>query len=205
MNRGATTRRFTVADCITVSRMLVAPLLPLVAAGGATDLFTGLFAVGLASDALDGPVARKLNLAGPRGARLDSKADLTFYSAALLGLAVLVPSRLTSEWGLFTTGVLAYVAPMVAALYKFGRITSYHTILDRISLAMLAPAVFIWLWFDTILPLRIAVAVLVISAVEELVMTWKLQRPLDNVAHLFRLLTLSPRRREECVQKVHDS
>ena len=197
--------RLTLADRITVSRMLAAPLLPLVALGGATELFTGLVAYGLATDAIDGTVARALNHHSPRGAQLDSQADAIFYSASLLGLAVLFPAQLAAEWSLATVALLAYVGPMVAALYKFGRLTSYHTILDRVSLVMLAPALFIWLWFDTILYLRIAVAVLVISAVEELLMTWNLQEPRDNVAHLFRLLTLSPRRREECVQKVHDS
>jgi phosphatidylglycerophosphate synthase len=47
--------RARIADGITVSRVAIAPLLILAAARGATDLYTGLIALGLVSDALDGP------------------------------------------------------------------------------------------------------------------------------------------------------
>jgi cardiolipin synthase len=146
-------------------------------------------------------VARAWKLDLQHGARLDSRADVIFYSASLVGLVLLAPARLAAEWLLFTTIVAAYVTPMVAALCKFGRITSYHTVLDRISLLLLAPALLLWLWFDTIVLLRIAVAVFVLSALEELVMTWKLQEPRDNVPHLFRLFVLNPRRREHAFRR----
>jgi len=189
----------TLADRITVSRMLAAPLAFGAAVMGFAGLYTAVVAYGLFSDAIDGLVARASKQASARGARLDTLADVMFYSASVLGLVALFPSRLADEWELFTIATLAYVIPMVAAWCKFGRITSYHTVLDRMALLIIPPALLVWLWSDTIFPLRTAAAVLVIAAMEELLMTWRLQEPRDDVAHLFQLESSSFRRRKECV------
>ena len=118
---------------------------------------------------------------------MDTVADVAFYPASVVGLVFLFPLRLAAEWELFTIGTLAYVVPMAAAWRKFGRITSYHTVLNRVSLVVAPPALFLWLWSDTIFPLRAAAAVLVLAALEELFMTWRLREPRENVAHLFQL------------------
>jgi phosphatidylglycerophosphate synthase len=189
----------TLADRITVSRMLAAPLAFGAAVIGSTGLYTAIVVYGLFSDAVDGAVARALKHASAQGARMDSLADVAFYSASVLGLAALFPLRLAAEWKLFAIATLAYVVPMFAAWCKFGRITSYHTVLDRMALVVIPPAVFVWLWSDTIFPLQTAAGVLVLAALEELFMTWRLQEPRDNVAHLFQLGNSNFRRRKECV------
>ena len=200
-----TTRRERLVNAITISRMAAAPVALLAAWGGETAWFARLMAFGLLTDALDGPLSRQLKTASPRGARLDSRADLAFNSAGLVGVAVLFPQHLVAQWPLLAAAVCAYAGPMAAGWFKFGRLTSYHTRLARASLVLCPLALAAWLRFDTLFPLQISVAVLVLSGVEELAITWKLDRPIDDVAHVFRVLTLDSRRRERCVPKVYEN
>jgi len=192
-------------DCFAFSRMGAALLALLAALAGEVGWFARLVAFGFVTDAIDGPLSRWLKTASPRGARLDSRADLALNSAAGLGVIVLFPARLAAEWPLVVTVALAYAAPITVGWFKFGRLTSYHTILARVSLVLLPLTLAAWLRFDTLLPLQISVAILVLSALEELVITWKLKRPQDDVRHVFRVVNLDSQRRERCVPKVYEN
>lgn len=200
-----TSRRERFVDALTISRMVAAPVALLAALLGETAWFARTVAFGLATDAIDGPLARRLKTASPRGARLDSRADFALNSAGLAGVAVLFPAQLAAQWPLLAAAVCAYAGPMAAGWLKFGRLTSYHTRLARASLVLCPLALAAWLRFDTLFPLQISVAVLVLSGIEELAITWKLDRPIDDVAHVFRVLTLDSRRRETCVPKVYEN
>lgn len=176
--------------------MLAAPLLIAAAAMSAPQTFLFLAIAGALSDASDGTIARLLNNTTARGAALDSRADALFYSATIIGLVILFPARLMAEWPTMTTVVLAYSFPILVGYYKFARITSYHTWLARLSIVILTPAIVSWLWFDSIMLFRIGVVVLAVSAAEELAITHTLNRPRDNIPHLFHLLTTHLQRRE---------
>lgn len=200
-----TTRRERLVNAITVSRIAAAPVVLLTALLGETTWFVQVVAFGLFTDAIDGPLSRRLRTASPRGARLDSRADFAFNSAGLVGVAVLFPHHLVAQWLLLVTAICAYAGPMAAGWFKFGRLTSYHTRLARASLVICPLALAVWLRFDTLFPLQISVAVLVLSGIEELAITWTLDRPIDDVGHVFRVLNLNSRRREKCVPKVYES
>ena len=197
-------RRLSLADRLTISRMVCAPLLLGAAAGELTGWFFGIAAYGLATDAIDGRIARYFNNASRRGARLDSIADVTFNWSLLVGLVMLFPARFAAEWARTTTVVVAYAVPIVAGWYKFGRLTSYHTILNRVALPMVVAGAFLWLWFDTLLPVGAGIAVMVVAAIEELLITWKLERLRDNVTSIFQLYDPKSQRREACVPKNHE-
>ncbi len=195
--------RKRLVDGFTYSRMGAALLALLAAFAGETGWFARIVAFGFVTDAVDGPMSRLLKTASAHGARLDSRADLALNTAAAVGVMVLFPARLAAEWPLAVTAACAYAAPMIVGWCKFGRLTSYHTVLARVSLVLLPLTLVVWLRFDTLLPLQVSVAVLVLSGIEELVITWTLERPLDDVCHVFRVLNLDSRRREKCVPKVY--
>ncbi|MCG2799310.1 MAG: CDP-alcohol phosphatidyltransferase family protein [Cellulomonas sp.] len=113
-----------VATALTLSRVLLAVPLALV-----TDhrvAITLLLTAG-ATDALDGPCARRGGVAGPAGARLDSAADGMFMVAVL----VLLTRWLGDDVLVFAPWVGAVAAVRVAALLigrvRFGRWGSVHT------------------------------------------------------------------------------
>lgn len=189
------------ADRITISRMFGAPLLLWVAYAGHSRVFLVIAVVGLVTDFSDGRVARWLNNSSEYGARLDSRADLMFYSAAFVGLLLLFPGAFAAEWRVGLVVGFAYALPIAFGLLKFRRLTSYHTVLARVALCAVATSFFFWLWLDAAGPLRIAVTILVLSAIEEVAITCMLAAPRDDVSHIFLLLSPGFRRSKSCLPK----
>ena len=189
---------WTPADLLTISRMVAAPALIVVAAVGSLLLFACLALLGLATDAADGAVARALRCTSPQGARLDSRADFAFYCAMLAGLVMLFPARFAIERTMLLLVLVGYLVPILVGWWKFKRLTSYHTALARVSIVLLSVVVPVWLWLGLVLPLRVVVAVYMLSAIEELVITFTLTWPRDNVVHVFRLFSASQPTRNSC-------
>lgn len=78
------THRWTAADSVTAARMaasLALLFLPIFSAP-----FLAVYSFAGLTDALDGFLARKTGTASAFGARLDSAADLLFFSVSLLRL-----------------------------------------------------------------------------------------------------------------------
>jgi len=175
----------SLADRLTFARLAAAPLLVASAAAGDPRLFAAIVTLGIVTDVLDGVVAKTMRTVTPRGAILDSRADLTFCSALLIGLALLFPEQVCQERVTAAIILVAYGMPILLGWIKFGRLTSYHTILARLSLVLLALALVAWLGFDFVFPLRVGTAVLALSGLEEMAITLLLRSPRDNVSHLF--------------------
>lgn len=89
---GASRQRLT--DVVTLSRIPIALMMLLFRHRRTACL--GLFALGVATDVVDGPMARRLGTQSERGARLDSVADaaLMAASAATAVVTMDAPSRL---------------------------------------------------------------------------------------------------------------
>ncbi|MGV3638883.1 MAG: CDP-alcohol phosphatidyltransferase family protein [Adhaeribacter sp.] len=97
------------------------------------DLFRWLLPLSLLTDALDGFLARRYQAVSRLGARLDSVADQFTLAAAVAGLFVFRSSFLREQQVLIA-GVLAlYVLQTVLALIRYGKISSFHTWLAKIT------------------------------------------------------------------------
>src|SRR6266436_1619504 len=66
----------TIANGLSVLRIGLAPVLLVLASGGAAHAFTACLALALFTDIADGKIARWLAQTSPLGARLDSRGDL---------------------------------------------------------------------------------------------------------------------------------
>lgn len=118
------TRYAAAATALTLSRFVLA--VPLVLVSDHRVALSLLLTAG-ATDALDGPCARRGGVAGPAGARLDSAADCVFMVAVL----VLLTRWLGDGVLVFAPGIGAVAAVRVAALVvgrvRFGHGGSVHT------------------------------------------------------------------------------
>jgi CDP-diacylglycerol--glycerol-3-phosphate 3-phosphatidyltransferase len=115
---------------LTASRVPLGLALPLLADRPAG--YTAVLAIALLTDVVDGRVARRLGVAGPAGARLDSAADAVLYLGAAVGAVLAVPAP---ERPLLLAAVAAVVllrgtSALVARL-RFGRWASIHTWANR--------------------------------------------------------------------------
>lgn len=120
-------------NAISIARCLAAPVLVGLAATGLATAFAWLLVAALFSDLLDGWIARRFHLESGLGARLDSVADVLVILAALFGAWTLHREIFTDHplaLGLFAG---AGLAEYVAALVRYGRLSSFHTTLSRVA------------------------------------------------------------------------
>ncbi|MDO4564942.1 MAG: CDP-alcohol phosphatidyltransferase family protein [Clostridia bacterium] len=116
------------ADLITLSRIIAALGLLLLPPFGIA--FQCCYAFCGVSDVLDGFVARRLKVAGERGAKLDGAADTVFF-LIILALSIRYLEIPTWAWGLAGAVLLIKVAGGVAGLIKFRALPFLHTHLNK--------------------------------------------------------------------------
>lgn len=134
----------TVSNAITALRLVGTLVMlflePLSASFFAVYIFAGL------TDALDGWVARKTNTATEFGAKLDSVADLAFYSVMIIKLMPVLLERLSlTLWCAIGVAVLLRLSAYITAAVKYHRFASLHTLFNKLTGAAVFTVPFILL------------------------------------------------------------
>lgn len=164
---GARRRRLT--DAVTLSRvpiaivMLLARRRPVVAAGS--------FLLGVTTDLLDGPLARRFGTASTRGARLDSAADAAFVAASAVTVASTVDEAARPLVGRVAVIVSATrLAALLVTRRRFGYWSVMHTRLNKATGLGLATAAAVALVRGRmpIVALGAIAAIAEVAAIEEL-------------------------------------
>jgi CDP-diacylglycerol--glycerol-3-phosphate 3-phosphatidyltransferase len=178
------------ANLITLGRLVLAPVLLVLAWYGIEHAFLACLIVALVSDIVDGQIARRFNLATPLGAKLDSWADFATYLSVPLATWWLRPDLVAMLRVSFGLTLACYLLPVVIGFIKFRSLTSYHTTLARISAYLIGASVVILFARGPVLPFQISVAVLVVAEIEEIAITLVLPGPQSNVRSIGRALEL---------------
>jgi CDP-diacylglycerol--glycerol-3-phosphate 3-phosphatidyltransferase len=120
-------------NAITLSRLLATPVLLYAALQRQPSLFAWLLLACLLSDIADGLLARSLRLQSPAGAALDSTADILVTLIAAVGTITMQwPFVVAHAWQLELLAGL-FVAEVLISLARYGRLSSFHTYLVRVS------------------------------------------------------------------------
>ncbi|MFI5357507.1 MAG: CDP-alcohol phosphatidyltransferase family protein [Opitutales bacterium] len=123
----AVPRKSSLPNLLSAARMLLMPT-ALIAALAASKLwFTALLAAALATDALDGLLARWLHAETDFGRKLDSAADYLTLLTGLAGIAVLWPDIMHRELHWVAAGLTMFFAVIVLGFVRLGRAPCYHT------------------------------------------------------------------------------
>jgi phosphatidylglycerophosphate synthase len=143
----------------------------------------------LLSDVADGLIARALRLTSKLGAFLDSLADVATMFVAVLGILVFQQPFVAEHYAGLSLVVGFYIAEVVASLWRYGRVSSFHTVLARV--AAFTGGVFVmslflsrcqdWLYQRTILVYLLALA-------EEMLLIYLLPEWRSDVGGIHRLL-----------------
>jgi CDP-diacylglycerol--glycerol-3-phosphate 3-phosphatidyltransferase len=158
----------TVPNLLCALRVVLAPVLVLLARAGLPRAFLALLGVSMLSDLVDGALARRLNQQSEYGAQLDSWADLaTYISLPLCGLW-LWPERLRAVAPEASLIVGLYLVPVLAGILKFGRLPSLHTWLAKTSAVCVGLAAVLLFALDLHQPLRWCVPLAALTALDEL-------------------------------------
>lgn len=178
-------------NVISALRVAMMPVLVLLALEHKVSAFLAVLALTLFSDGLDGYLARRLGQVTELGTRLDSWADLSTYSAMLLGLKVLWPDIFERESNYLVIAFSAWLVPLLVCLARFRRLPSYHTVSAKFAAVALAPAYFVAvIWGDSI-PFRGVLLFYLWVAFEQVVITSILPHWQDNIPGFWRAAAIA--------------
>jgi phosphatidylglycerophosphate synthase len=177
-----------IPNVLSSFRLFAVPFLLIIAWQNRPGLFLAIFAVSLLTDAIDGFIARYLNVTSNKGALLDSAADIISYLAAALCVFKLWPDILHREAFFIVMGVIMLIVPAAVGIIKFKRLPSYHTWAAK-SVAVLAfIAVYTLLITDISWPFRCVVILQYFVSIEEISITVWLSEQRCNIPSLWHLV-----------------
>lgn len=181
-----------IPTALVILRVVIAVFLVLDALDGKTGAwFVAGFIIASLSDALDGMIARRFNVATTMGSMLDGYADVVLYGAVLWCI-----------WLAHREVIKAFSAPLLVlaatqliswliSLARYGRITSYHSYIAKAwAVAIFAavvslfafnyPGIFFWL----------VIILGVISNIEDISITLIIPRWSHDVSSIPQALVL---------------
>jgi phosphatidylglycerophosphate synthase len=180
-------RHKALVHSITWYRILAAPILILLLTIDQPELFSALLVLSFFTDLIDGYLARKFRVASRFGALIDSIGDDLTVVAGVCGLAVwhwdfvhhhAVELLLLLSVFLFQAG---------SSLYRFGRTTSFHTWLAKVS-AFLQGIFLIGSLYLNEPPSSLyylTLSVTLIQLIEEIILVWLIPSLRSDVKGLY--------------------
>lgn len=185
---GDTSAWSTLPNRVTMLRFAAVPLLFVLSSTGKPTAFLICLVFALATDLLDGFLARRMGLASEFGARLDTFADLAIYITLPICAWRLWPELMAREIGYVVVAILSYALPVLAGLSKYGRVPAYHTWSAKIAAASMAVTVVPFLAFQMTLPFRFATPLFALAGIENIAITVLLPDWTPNIRSIVHAL-----------------
>jgi CDP-diacylglycerol--glycerol-3-phosphate 3-phosphatidyltransferase len=172
-----------IVNGITLYRIATAPLLLVLLFRHELCWFKWMLAVSFFTDAVDGFIARRCNIASIGGARLDSLGDDLTVLVAIIGMLVLKWDFVLREKVILLVLGGLFITQTALALLRYGKQSSFHTLLAKA--AAILQAAFLLLLFFLPRPLLILFYIMAIitalDLVEEIILVLSLPRWQTNV------------------------
>lgn len=120
-----------VPNLLSIARILASPVLVALALRHNEVAFTWILVLGLLSDVADGFIARRFHLESPLGALLDSIGDMLLLFTAAFGIWIFHFDVIDGHKLVVMLAIGAALAENVAALLRYRRLSSFHTLLSK--------------------------------------------------------------------------
>ncbi len=185
--------RLNVPNALSGSRVACVPVLLVLAWRGDVTLFGIGFALGLASDVLDGALARRLGQVTDFGATLDQWADFALWVSLPLAAWWLWPAIIRREGVYVVVALVCMLAPTAIAVLKYRKVPGYHTWSVKLGSIAMGISVPLLLFFDVAGPFRVAALFQVVCAIDEVGITWLLAECRHDVPSVFHAARLRGR------------
>lgn len=115
-----------IPNAISFYRLIMFPVILILAVMGYEKLFVILLCINLVSDIIDGYTARKFNLVTRFGAALDNLADIGTYVLALYGIFTFKWSEIQSHAWFLYLFLTVFIISYLVAFVRFGKIPGLH-------------------------------------------------------------------------------
>ena len=130
------------------------------------------------TDAIDGPIARKMGTAGKLGAQIDSVADLTFF---IIALSKMVPFAI-ENLNLAASIILILVLILRLFCYtteaiKFKRLVSLHTWLNKATTVSMFIVIYLIPFIGISIPCIIGCVFALLAVIEEIAIVFTISDP----------------------------
>jgi cardiolipin synthase (CMP-forming) len=181
-------------NAISVARLCATVFLLAAILQHRIDFFKWLLLACLLSDILDGLIARTFHLTSKLGASLDSVADMLTMLIGFIGVYVFQRAFVDGHFAGLLIVAAFYLAEILAALIRYGKLSSFHTLLDRV--AAYACGIFVmslFLWGYRAWLFELTVLVYVVSLTEEMVLIFILPEWKADVGNIFRVFAVRGR------------
>jgi cardiolipin synthase len=178
-----------VPNAISIARLCATSVLLASVVLHRVDLFKWLLLACLLSDILDGLIARAFHLTSKLGASLDSIADVLTMLIGTLGLVVFQRTFVSGHYRELLLLVAFYCAEVIASLWRYGKLSSFHTLLARVAAYMagiFVMSLFFWGYHGWLFYMTVIVYVAELS--EEMVLIYLLPEWRSDVGGLVRVL-----------------
>lgn len=172
-------------NAMSLFRIGMVPVLGGLALAGQATLFLCGLVLSLASDVVDGYLARKTGVTSELGAKLDSWGDMATYVSLPLFAWWLWPDLLLAEIRYLACAIFAYTLPIAVGLLRFGRLTSYHTWAAKGTAVLMGVALLVLFSGGPAWPFHLATFLLVVEAMEEIAISCVLPRWRTDVPSLW--------------------
>ena len=176
-------------NAISLARLLATPILLAAVIRGHAEMFKWLLLACMLSDIIDGLIARLFHLRSQFGAKLDSAADMLVAFISIAALFVFQSAFIAAHFWELSIVVLLYAAEILAALLRYGKISSFHTIVNRIaaySQGIFVMSLFLWGYRGWLFHSMIAVTIM--ASLEEFLLLGVLPEWRSDVRGLYWVL-----------------
>lgn len=182
-------RKLSIPDWLSVYRILAAPVLFVFIVLDERFIFAVLLLISFLSDAVDGYLARKMNIVTQRGAQLDSIGDAITFCVGLGGILKFEYSFILEYIVIIGLAFGLYLFQLFMAYWRYGMPSSFHTYLAKLS-AILQAGFMLYLFFFGVHLWLFCIATFfsIIETIEEIILILLFPKWKANVKGLFWVL-----------------
>jgi len=187
-------------NLLSAARILLMPTALIAALAGSKPWFVVLLSVALATDVIDGFLARWLHAESEFGRKLDSAADYLALLGGLAGIALLWPDIMHHELPWVAAGLTIFFSVLVHGLLRFGRAPCYHTWAVKVAAVACALSLVPLLCEWSEAPFHFAMSLQIAAGVEDLIIAQLVPWHIGQVPTIWHAWKL---RRQQMVTKAN--
>jgi cardiolipin synthase len=179
----------TIPNFLSLYRLLMFPVLLVIAFQGAERLFAILLCVNLITDILDGFIARRFNLQTKFGAKLDSLADIGTYILAVFGLCWYKWPEFQPHAYMLYMFLGIYLLSHLVSQIRFRTFPAMHLISIKIGAYMQGTFFFVlFMWEFNYWFYMVTLGYGILSYIEELVLIFIVDEMREDYRGLYQFL-----------------
>lgn len=178
---------YYIINGITIYRIAASLILVFLIITDRPEIFRWFLAVSFFTDAIDGFLARKFQVASVLGAKLDSVGDDLTVLLGAIALFVFKYEFIKEQLPWLLLLLVLFIIQAGSAFLKYGTFTSFHTYMAK--LAAVAQGCFLILAFfmhePSLFFFYLAITLTALDLIEETIIVYILPRPAQNVKGLY--------------------